>query len=333
MYEKRVCVLKQVRKGFTADGGTLSGAVYLERLGEGLTVTPRLLGVAPVKEGFYALVLKIEKKFFVFELKGAETLHADGAPSLSEGVSALVAFVRGSVKPVAFGCAGNAENDFRPLLAAISGEPAPGESKQENKPKERPGEGKKKSPPLPLSPVQTPSPPSPNVPLAPTVPLPGPFREGDYDDEAIAERNYFGDEDGVAPSADRGGGGEKADGQKADGDDGAVHPFLRPQAPTYYNEVRKKLEEAFRKYPRDRTLEDILSPSEWVRTDGALLGIVYREGIPEYLCVAVEAKGEPPEEMRGKCTFVPSSHFSDGEGYFVVFQSASSGEYVTVKNV
>ena len=56
-FEKRVCVLKQVKKGFTADGSALSGAVYCERLGEEITVMPRLLGIAPVKEGRYALAL------------------------------------------------------------------------------------------------------------------------------------------------------------------------------------------------------------------------------------------------------------------------------------
>ena len=37
-YEKRVAVLKQINKGFSADGGALSGAVYLERFGRELTV-------------------------------------------------------------------------------------------------------------------------------------------------------------------------------------------------------------------------------------------------------------------------------------------------------
>ena len=59
-YEKRVCVLKQMKKGFAADGGDLSGAVYAERLGSELTVTPRLLGLSPLKEGRYALAFSAE---------------------------------------------------------------------------------------------------------------------------------------------------------------------------------------------------------------------------------------------------------------------------------
>ena len=56
-YEKRLCVLKQIKKGFSADGSPLSGAVYAERMGSELTVTPRLAGIAPVKEGRYALAV------------------------------------------------------------------------------------------------------------------------------------------------------------------------------------------------------------------------------------------------------------------------------------
>ena len=36
-YEKKLCILKQIGKGFTADGMPLMGAVYAERLGSDLT--------------------------------------------------------------------------------------------------------------------------------------------------------------------------------------------------------------------------------------------------------------------------------------------------------
>ena len=44
--------MKQVKKGFSADGSALSGAVYCERLGKEITLTPRLLGLAPVRGGY-----------------------------------------------------------------------------------------------------------------------------------------------------------------------------------------------------------------------------------------------------------------------------------------
>ena len=324
-YEKRVCVLKQVKKGFTADGGTLSGAIYAERLGSELTVTPRMLGIAPVKEGRYALALWIEGKIFVLELKGTASLRVENAPSVKRGLAALVVFLRGEVQPIAFGSCGVAPSDYQFLLAAFS-------------------EEKRQPIPVPLTPNELPGP-APNIPRAPGVPLPEkeedeearPFREhaaAKYDDEAIAEQDYFRphDEDGET----RGSGGAdenaQADGAAVAGDDGAVRPFLRQKSLTYYYSVREKLEEAFRKFPRDDRLKSAFPHSEWVRTETALLGVVYGHGIPEFLCVAVEKRGEAPEEMRDKCMFVPASPFSDEEGFFVVFQSASTGEYVTVSD-
>ena len=49
-YEKRVCVVKQIKKGFSADGGALTGAVYAERLGGELTITPRIAGLSPLRD-------------------------------------------------------------------------------------------------------------------------------------------------------------------------------------------------------------------------------------------------------------------------------------------
>ena len=184
-YEKRVCVLKQVRKGFTADGGDLTGAVYAERLGETLTVTPRILGIAPVREGRFALVVWVGGTTYCLELTGGSAIRAEKAPSLKEGFAALLVFLRGEAEPVAFGTVGNAPKSYSTLLAAVDGE--------------------KRPIPNPLPPFEVPFPSTPNAPRAPGVPMPGPepappeedeqrpFRQGSekYDDEAIAAGDYF----------------------------------------------------------------------------------------------------------------------------------------------
>ena len=326
-YEKRVCVLKQMKKGFSADGGALSGAVYAERLGKELTVTPRIAGLAPVKEGKYVLALSAGGENFYFEWKGNESLRAENAPSLGNAFSVLVLYVRGGAEPVAYGRCGEKNADAEELLAAFSAE--------------APDEKRKKAYPLP--PTELPLP-MPNVPLAPTVPLPdlpdkeeekdasaSPFR-GKYDDEAIAASDYFraDDENGKAdPCGER---EEKADGGCAHENDGAQSPFLFPEGSlTYYNAVRERLEDAFRKYPADGRLKSAFPRSEWVKGEGALLGIIYEEGRPRYLCVATEAAGDPPEEMKENCVFVPETPFSDEKGFYVVFQDADTGEYVKVE--
>ena len=310
-YEKRVCVLKQVKKGFTADGGTLSGAVYAERLGSELTITPRLLGIAPVKEGRYVLALSVKGESYCLELKGNEALRIPDAPSVRDGFSALVCFVRGEAEPIAFGACGLASPSYTALLSAVQGE----------------GEKKHKKPSAPL-----PSDPDAQDLQGEEEPKDKSFREEaiSYDDEAIAARDYYSceaDEDEVAPShaphegtAVAGGGDSQAD---------AASSYPRGTL-TYYNSVREKLEKALKSFPKDERLNAVFPHSEWVRAEsGALLGIVYQNGTPRHLCVAAEKQGDAPKEMEGHACFVPLP-YSEDEGFYVVFQDADTGDYVTV---
>ena len=324
-YEKRLCVLKQVKKGFSADGGSLSGVIYAERVGTTLTVTPRIIGIAPVKEGRFALAVWVDGKTFCLELNGNEPLKLQNAPSLRRGFAALVCFVRGEAEPVAYGMFGEAPASYSVLLSAV--------------------EGERKSPiPTPLPPNEVPFPTLPNTPRAPGVPLPGPIpeeetpqgepfrRQGKYDDDAIAASNYYrkeqDDEDENAARLHEGEGEKVAGGRHS-----AVHeaPLLPRGSLTYYNTVRERLEEAMKKFPPDESLKGAFPLSEWVKAEsGVLLGIVYESGSPRYLCVAVEKNGDPPEEMKENCAFVPTTVFSDDEGFWVVFQDADTGEYVKV---
>lgn len=195
-YEKRLCVLKQMKRGFSADGRDLSGAVYAERLGDELTVTPRLVGFAPVKEGSFVLTVWVSGKQYLFDLAEGSVFRVKSAPSLKDGFSALVCFVRGEAEAVAFGYCGSAPSDAAVLYQAFT---------------EESGKKRKRAIPTPLPPTELPGQISPQVPLAPGVPVPDteeddrPFRdEAGYDDEAIASTDYFragvsaGDENAVS---------------------------------------------------------------------------------------------------------------------------------------
>lgn len=325
-YEKRICVLKQIKKGFSADGGALSGAVYLERLGTALTVTPRIAGLSPLKEGRYVLALRVQERDFFFELKGGEGIRLENAPSVRDGALVLLCFVRGEAEAVAYGSCGGS-GDYRSLLEALQ------------------REGRKKPLPTPMPPVQNPSAPAPNIPLAPGVPLPeappkqeegnARFREGafSYDDEAIANDDYFtAGEVHANEEGESGDQGEKEEIARAgDPQEDAHDGFLFPRRSlTYYKEIREKLEAVMKTYPPDTRLLYAFPHSEWVKSEGGLLGIIYEDGFPRYLCVATEKKGDPPAEMKESCAFVPASPFSEDEGFYVVFQDADTGEYIKV---
>lgn len=338
-YEKRVAVLKQVNKGFSADGNALSGAVYIERFGKELTVQVRAAGLASVKEGRYAIVLSVGDREYCLALGGGESLKIAEAPSIKDGFAVLIAFVKEEAQPVAFGRCGSAKASEKELLAVLNS----GEKKGGGMP----------AYPLPTVPPEEFPPIAPNVPRSPAYPLPdippeeepndrAPFREGAvaYNDEAIAERDYFfervqeGDRNEVPSGKSEGKGRKKTGGGNLKEDDIAVNPFLRTKGKlTYYKKVREELERAFQKFPQDTRLLKVFPRSEWVKTENALLGVVYRNGRPQYLCVAVEKNGDPPEEMKERCTFVPEAPFSDEKGFYVVFQDADSGAYVTVEEL
>ena len=313
-YEKRVCVLKQVKRGFTADGGNLSGAVYCERLGGTLTVTPRILGLAPLTDGRYVLVIRAERKNLCLELKGNEAMHIGDGPSVKSGFSALLCFVRGEAEPLAFGACGTAEQNYSPLLAALT------EGTRERKTTI----SKRQSADMPPSKSVLDD--KKEVERAAL-----PFREGAvYDDEAIASVDYFAAEDAHAHGG--GGGKEKTEKVAGGGDSTQDAPDLLAKqrgALTYYKEVRERLTEAMKKYPPDERLRGVFPQSDWVKTETALLGLVYENGLPRYLCVAVENTGEPPQEMKEVCALVPAAPYSEAS-FWVVFQDADTGEYVKV---
>ena len=335
-YEKRVAVLKQVNKGFSVDGNALSGAVYAERLGSELQLKVQAAGLAALKEGRYVIAFSAENRIICLDLGGGEPLKIQNAPSIKEGFTVLIAYVRDGVQPVAFGKCGKETGDIKELAYCI----ASGSKK---------GNG---MPTMPLPPVEIP-PTGPNVPRAPTVPVPeplpdeegpndrAPFRENAcaYDDEAIASSDYFFDSVQAGDRNEDDAGKMQGKGRKAKGradlaeDDGTQRPVLFPKGKlTYYKKVREAIERAFEKFPTDTRLLKVFPRSEWVKTDGALLGVIYENGQPRYLCVAVEKTGEPPEDMKENCTFVPASPFTEENGFYIVFQDADTGKYVKVEN-
>ena len=304
-FERRVCVLRQVRKGFSADGSALTGAVYAERLGDELTVTPRIASLSPLRDGRYALYLWAEGKVYCLELKGSAPIRVENAPSVKAGFAVLLCFVKGESHPIAFGRCGAAPEEYAVMLKEEPHAPVP----------------------VPRPPVEIPVPNAPNVPLAPTVPVtePDPPHKARaaarYHDDAIAAGNYFSYADD---------GDEKT--SAARGEEGAAAPSDAGDRPrgtlTYYYSVKEKLDAAFREGERDTRYLTAFPHSEWVKKGNALLGIICEAGIPRLLCVAAEGD-VPPAEMGDKAVFVPFTACS-GAGMWCVMQDADTGEYVTV---
>lgn len=344
-YEKKICVLKQIRQGFSADGSALSGVVHAERLGNELTLTIKAVGLAPLKDGNYRIAIWVDGRYFCAELLEGGAVSVKNISSLRSGFAVLICFVRGEVRPVAFGTCGNAPGSYLDLMSVFEAADRERSEKKERafsqtvlkkEPDEEQGDTDEVQPDpdgqrpivIPVPPNLPPSAPSPNVPLAPGVPLPS---KKTYDDEAIAESDYFRAFQNGQPNEDDealcGGREEAGEAGTMSLEDAPDFLYVRGKL-TYYLSIRDDVRSAFENGKRSETLLSVFPCSEWVEINGALLGVVYENGFPIYLCVAVEKEALIPEGRREDFLFVPTPLIEGKDGYFIVFQSADSGEVV-----
>ena len=101
-----------------------------------------------------------------------------------------------------------------------------------------------------------------------------------------------------------------------------------------YESVKGELAALFERYPTDDSLTDAYPASEWVRVKGEketpqqLVGIIYESGLAKYICYAVPATEDAPQDIKDKAFFVPVSPLTPQKGFYVLYQSAATGEHI-----
>lgn len=342
-YVKKMCILRQIKQGFSADGKPLTGLIKAEQYGKNLAAEVSVMNFAPLTSGEYFCLLSDGKgKTEMLSLRGKSLFNLLTDMDISEGFCAVVCWIKNEVVPIAYGVNGNKTYDWRAILNATLPPVFP-----QNKEKTEP-----------ISPLdfldETPSNPQ-SINEQNTAPAAQPIRQAeemknakDYNDERVAEENYYEEqnreyqqsqqiiENAYTTRTNQEPNTEKGTNASEDVDASRVlHPFAR-NPDGYYLSIKGEIEELFRTYPRDYTLSDAFSASEWVRVKGEanapqyLVGVLYEDGKATHICyaLATQNKTQPPEEIKEVCTFVPSSIFNDEQGFFVIFQSAASGECV-----
>ena len=103
-YTKNIAVIRELKGGFSMDGGPLSGLVKAERYGNNLRVEVSLINFAPLSQGKYVCAVSDGKDICVMD-----ELIFDGASGVdtSEGFAALICFVNEEVSPVASAVCGS----------------------------------------------------------------------------------------------------------------------------------------------------------------------------------------------------------------------------------
>lgn len=341
-YIKKMCILRQIKQGFSADGKPLTGLVKAEQYGKNLAAEISVMNFAPLTGGEYFCLLSDGKgKTEMLALRGKSLFNILTDMDISEGFCAVVCLVKNEVIPIAYGVNGNKVYDWRAILNAALPPVFP-KSEEKTQPQ---------TPPAPQTDIPAKTLPEITpIPLTPSTetPLDINDKEDKYNDENVAEENYYEVKENerqqseqIIENAYTARSGEKPSPQKGtnpaqDVDASRVlHPFaLRPDG--YYLSVKGEIDQLFRTYPRDYTLIDAFAASEWVRIKGEanapqyLVGVLYEDGKATHICYALAAQDRhnPPEEIKDVCSFVPSSIFNETQGFFVIFQSAASGECV-----
>ena len=116
---KKMCVLRQIRPGFSGDGKQAGGVVKAEQYGKNLSVEVSVIGFAPLAAGeYYALIADAKERTELLPLRGKSLFNLLSELDISEGFCAVICLVKNGVTPLAYGVSGNREYDFDRLISA-----------------------------------------------------------------------------------------------------------------------------------------------------------------------------------------------------------------------
>lgn len=346
-YVKKMCILRQVKQGFSGDGKALSGLIKIEQYGKNLAVEVSIINFAPLVSGeYYCLLSDGKGQTEMLSLRGKSLFNILSDLDVSGGFCGVICYVKNEIVPIAYGINGNGSYDWRSILNATLPPSFP-QKKREKADFALAEEQANTGIFIGGDERQDELPPPPSPMKAETLP------KNDYDDESVATENYYQEKndgqellqktrgDAQAQSAAQKQ-GEKAGTDLAENGDAldVLHPF-KTDGDGYYLSVKSEMDELLKKYPRDDTLSCAFSCSEWVRVKGEkgnpeyLVGVVYDDGKAKYICYALAAKEKdnPPPEIQNVCTFVPSSPYDESQGFFVIFQSAATGECIKPQKI
>ena len=211
--------------------------------------------------------------------------------------------------------------------------------------------------------IKPPYPPAPNPDPTATPPeeFPSPKAESQnaYDDEAVATENYYELDDEITQKLNA---VKEMTYEKVRIEDG--NPYIastqeKTQVGNYFdfaqnetdfiesgkseNEqpffltVRDELDELFKKFPKEDSLEKTFLNSRWAKVYYSkdkyyVVGLVKEYDKEKYICYGVPAvySKNPPKELDGYCTFIPLSVFNlNGDGFWMMFQDAVTGKCIT----
>lgn len=118
-YVKKMCILRQIKQGFSGDGKTLSGLVKIEQYGKNLAVEVSIINFAPLVSGeYYCLLSDGKGRTEMLSLRGKSMFNILSDVDIAGGFCAVICYVKNEVVPIAYGINGNGSYDWRTILNA-----------------------------------------------------------------------------------------------------------------------------------------------------------------------------------------------------------------------
>ena len=334
-YSKNVLILKQTVTGYSLDGKTLSGIFRIEQESGVFSIFLTTINAKLNDSGEYALVLvDSQKQVYRFSLGSLPTAFnstLDFCPNTDPGFAVgLIYESCGIPVVVAFSKTETANTDFTEFKSLVSIKAL----------KQRKTYVKEDSEDLYVTPSEN-------------------FhtQKVEFDDEAVATENYYAidkeinDKIKILESQD-----ERLQPKISNFDnqcqttsqenqeldficqvqDGNDFSQKYNDDFPYYQTAKQELEQLFDKFPIDLSLTKLFPDSTFVRINYSsdkyyVVGVIKENKREKYICYGVPSpySEKAPKELEGFCSFIPLSIFdTHGEGYFMMFQDAITGECI-----
>lgn len=296
-YTKNIAVIRGLKKGFSSDGGELSGLVKAERYGTNLKVEISLVNFAPLSGGRYVAAISDGNSICVME---GTSFEGESRVDTGGGFAALICFVNSGVFPVASAVCGNFRHALSGIREEIERQESYGRVVEVNDKQQPEYEDEALAQENYYE-----------------------YRQSDKDGGLVCE-DAQEEKDGQVVRED-----EKTSGAfKEDGAGGLAHDGY------FYDSMKDEIEKVLSTHPREDALESMVENSRWVRINYGenyyVFGVMYDGGTPRYICYGVptENGGSPPESLSGLASFIPAP---DKGGYWVMFQDAATGASVKIE--
>lgn len=165
-----------------------------------------------------------------------------------------------------------------------------------------------------------------------------------YNDDVIATENYYeveSEKQALYNQNDNSDCRNKKSQTQKEEESGALlyENVFGDRQENYYLSIKEKLDEIILNHEKDCELSSLIPKSSFAKINYDenrfySVGTVLDENCVKYVCYAVKGSySDAPSPLKEFCEFIPLSPFNPlGEGYYVIFQYAQTGEIVKKPN-